>query len=263
LIYDNGTMNIYVLALFISLGINFLFFLLANALKTDKFTDFTYGLTFTALAFLFLFKNQTFYRYQLLLMVMVVLWSIRLITYLLIRILKIKKDSRFNKIRENPLKFLQFWVFQGLTVWIVMLPSIFLLNIKEPKPLNTIMVSGIIIWAFGLLIETISDWQKFGFKNNPKNKNLWIQSGLWKYSRHPNYFGEMLVWWGIFIFALPFLQGLSWLTIFSPIFITYILIFVSGIPLLEKRYDKKYADNKKYQEYKKKTSTLIPLSQKR
>lgn len=255
--------NIYALALFISLGINFLFFLLANALRTDKFTDFTYGLTFTTLIFLFLFKNQTFYGYQLLLVVMVVLWAIRLITYLLTRILKIKKDRRFNKIRENPLKFLQFWVFQGLTVWIVMLPSIFLLNLKESKPLNSIMVLGIIIWAFGLLIETVSDWQKFGFKNNPKNKNLWIQSGLWKYSRHPNYFGEMLVWWGIFIFAIPSLQGLSWLTIFGPIFITYILIFVSGIPLLEKRYDTKYTDNKKYQKYKNRTSILIPLTPKR
>ena len=250
-------MNIYVLALFISLGINFLFFLLANALKTDKFTDFTYGLTFTALAFLFLFKNQTFYRYQLLLMVMVVLWSIRLITYLLIRILKIKKDSRFNKIRENPLKFLQFWVFQGLTVWIVMLPSIFLLNIKEPKPLNTIMVSGIIIWAFGLLIETISDWQKFGFKNNPKNKNLWIQSGLWKYSRHPNYFGEIILWTGISIIALPTMEGLKFVVLISPIFVYVLLTKISGIPMLEKSSDIKWKNDPSYIEYKKNTPVLF------
>jgi steroid 5-alpha reductase family enzyme len=254
--------NAYLLALLVSLGINLLFFLLASAFKTDKFTDFTYGLTFIILALLFLLKNQTFYRYQLLLAVMVILWGVRLITYLLVRILKIKKDRRFNKIRENPLKFLQFWVFQGLAVWAIMLPSIYLLNKIESRLLSPVMVLGIIIWAFGLLIETVSDLQKFSFKNNPKNKNLWIQSGLWKYSRHPNYFGEMLCWWGIFIYTLPYLQGLSWLTIFGPIFITFILLFVSGIPPLEKRYDKRYADNKEYQEYKERTSILIPLPQK-
>lgn len=254
--------SIYLLALLISLGINFLFYLLASILKTDKFTDFTYGLTFVALTFLFLFTNQTFYFYQLILVTMVALWAIRLISYLLVRILKIKKDSRFDKMREKPLEFLKFWTFQGLAVWVIVLPSIYLLNFSENRSISLIMVLGVLIWALGLLIETISDWQKFAFKNNPQNKNFWIQSGLWKYSRHPNYFGEMLCWWGIFIFVLPFLEGLSWLTIISPIFITFILLFVSGIPPLEKRYEKKYKNNKKYQEYKKKTSILIPLPQK-
>jgi len=256
------TINIYILALFISLGINLLFFILANTFKTDKFTDFTYGLTFITLAIFFLLKNQTFYFFQILLAVMVAIWGIRLIAYLLARILKIKKDRRFNKIRESPLKFLQFWVFQGLAVWVIMLPSIYLLNKTESKLLSPAMVWGVVIWVLGLLMETISDWQKFTFKNNPQNKNLWIQSGLWKYSRHPNYFGEILCWWGIFIFTLPFIQGSSWLTIIGPIFITLILLFVSGIPPLEKRYDSKYADNKKYQEYKKRTSILIPLPRK-
>jgi steroid 5-alpha reductase family enzyme len=255
--------NVYILSLLISVGINLLFFILASTFKTDKFTDFIYGLTFVTLAIFFLLKNQTFYFFQILLVAMVAVWGIRLVTYLLVRILKIKKDRRFNEIRENPLKFLQFWVFQGLAVWVIMLPSIHLLNKAEPnKMLSSVMVLGIVIWALGLLIETISDWQKFTFKNSPQNKNLWIQSGLWKYSRHPNYFGEILCWWGIFIFAFPFLQGLSWLTIFSPISITFILVFATGIPPLEKRYDSKYADNKRYQEYKKRTSILIPLPQK-
>ena len=217
--------NIYLLALIISLGINLLFFLLASTLKTDKFTDFTYGLTFIVLALLFFFKSQTFYLYQLLLTIMVVAWGVRLISYLLIRILKIKKDSRFDKIREKPLQFLKFWFFQGIAVWAIMLPSIYLFNNLNDKPINLVMVLAILVWTLGLLIETISDWQKFSFKNNPINKNSWIQSGLWKYSRHPNYFGEMLCWWGIFIFALPFIQGLSWLTILGPIFITIILLF--------------------------------------
>ena len=254
--------NIYLLALLISLGINLLFFLFASTFKTDKFTDFTYGLTFIILTFLFLINNQTFYLYQLLLATMVILWGIRLITYLLLRIFKIKKDNRFDEMREKPLKFMQFWIFQGVAVWVIMFPSIYLLNMTGDKGLNSIMFLGILIWVVGFLVESISDWQKFSFKNDPKNKDLWIQSGLWKYSRHPNYFGEILCWWGIFIFSLPFIKGSTWLTIAGPIFITFILLFVSGIPPLEKRYDSKYANNKKYQDYKKRTSILIPLPQK-
>ncbi len=251
--------NNYLLALLISLGINLTLFLLANTFKTDKFTDFTYGLTFIALAIFFLFKNQTFFFFQLFLTLLVFLWGTRLILYLSVRIMKIKKDTRFNKIRKNSLQFLKFWIFQGISVWIIMLPSIYLLNFKQEKPFNLTMLLGAGIWFLGLLIETLADWQKYNFKNNPKNKNLWIESGLWKYSRHPNYFGEMLCWWGIFVFSLPFIQGTSWLTLISPVFITFILLFVSGIPILEKRNDAKYANNQKYQEYKKNTSLLLPL----
>lgn len=251
--------DVYLLALLMSVEINLLFFFLASSFKTDKFTDFTYGLTFIILSLFFLIRNQTFHFYQVLLTVMVLVWAVRLIAYLLTRILKIKKDTRFDQMREKPLEFLKFWLFQGVTVWVVMLPSIYLLNNLKNKPLNLIMVLGALIWGLGMVIETVSDWQKFRFKNNPGNKGLWIQSGLWKYSRHPNYFGEMLVWWGVFVFALPFIKGWSWLTILGPIFITFILLFVSGVPLLEKRYDKKYAGNKEYQEYKKSTSLLIPL----
>ncbi|MBN1168892.1 DUF1295 domain-containing protein, partial [Candidatus Woesebacteria bacterium] len=118
---------------------------------------------------------------------------------------------------------------------------------------------GIMIWILGLIIEAVADQQKFTFKNNPKNKGRWIDTGLWKYSRHPNYFGEMFLWWGVFVFAIPFLNGLAWITILGPLYISFILIFVSGIPLLEKRYDEKYAVNEDYQNYKKATSLLIPL----
>jgi steroid 5-alpha reductase family enzyme len=249
----------YVLALLLSFGINLLFFLLATTLKTDKFTDFSYGLTFISLTVYFLFTNQAFLLPHLLLAAMITLWAVRLITYLLIRILRIKKDFRFNHIRDNTVSFLQFWFFQALAVWIILLPSLYFLDQDDIHPLNPVMMLGIIIWFLGLLIETVSDWQKFRFKNIPEHKNRWIQTGLWRYSRHPNYFGEMLCWWGIFVFVTPYLQGLSWITIIGPLFITAILLFVSGIPPLEKKYDVVYANNKEYQEYKKRTSLLIPL----
>lgn len=256
-------MNIYLLTLTVSLVTNILFFILASSLKTDKFTDFTYGLSFIILSLLLLFKNQTFYLYQILLASMIAIWGIRLGTYLVIRIIKIKKDSRFDQIREKPLEFFKFWFFQGLAVWVIMLPAVHVFNQTQDKNLNILMIAGTIIWLVGLLIETVADWQKFVFKNNPQNKDRWVNLGLWKYSRHPNYFGEMSLWWGIFIFSIPFIQGPAWLTVIGPVFISFILIFISGIPPLEKRYNQKYANNFQYQQYKKKTSLLIPLPPKK
>lgn len=256
-------MNPYILSFIIALGINIFFFILANALKTDKFTDFTYGLTFIILALFITFTSSALSPIQLILTIMIIIWAIRLITYLLVRILKIKKDTRFDNRRDNWLAFLQFWVFQGIAVFIIILPSIYLLTQKVDANIYPVMMIGMIIWAGGLLIETVADGQKFSFKNDPKNKGLWIDLGLWKYSRHPNYFGEMLVWWGIFIYVMPYLQGLAWMSIIGPVFITYILMFVSGIPLLEKRYDKKYKNNKEYQLYKKRTSLLVPKPRKK
>lgn len=251
--------NAYLLSLLISLIINLAFFFIASRLKTDKFTDLTYGLTFIVLGLFFLIKNQTYYTYQLLVSGLVITWALRLITYLFIRILKIKKDRRFDGIRENPLQFLKFWLLQAISVSLIMLPAVYILNLNQPRPINLIMVIGIIIWLLGLLIETLADWQKFTFKNKPANKNKWISSGLWAYSRHPNYFGEMLIWWGIFLVCLPFIAGLAWLTIIGPVFITCLLLFVTGIPPLEKRYGEKYGQDPDYQKYKKQTSRLFLL----
>jgi steroid 5-alpha reductase family enzyme len=104
----------------------------------------------------------------------------------------------------------------------------------------------------------LADWQKYNFKNKPENKDKWTDVGLWSYSRHPNYFGEILCWVGLFIAALSYLSGIKYLFIISPIYISALLLFVSGIPPLEKRYDEKYRDNERYQQYKASTPLLIP-----
>ena len=249
----------YLLALIISLGINLTFFVFAALFRTDKLTDLTYGLTFIILVLGFLFLGQTFYWYQLVLTVMVCLWAIRLVGYLFIRILKIKKDTRFNNIRQNPLSFLKFWLLQGLSVWIILWPSIYLLVQKDNRPFSLIMGLGIFIWLLGLIIETIADWQKFTFKNKPQNRDLWISSGLWAYSRHPNYFGEAVMWWAIWFISISGFALINLSGVIGPILITYLLLFVSGVPLLEK----KYKDNPLFQEYAKKTSIFIPFPPKK
>lgn len=240
----------------ISFAIQIIFFTFAASLKTDKFTDLSYGLTFVIIS-LYHHLTNTLTTQSTIITSMVVIWGLRLAIYLFIRILKTKKDKRFDEIRENFIEFAKFWILQGISIWIIIIPTALYLN-KDLTNLQMLNYIGIGIWLTGFIIETLADYQKFVFKNDSRNKNKFIKSGLWKYSRHPNYLGEILLWWGIFLYTIPALSNLEYLSIISPIYITSLISFVSGIPLLEKRYDKKFADDADYQEYKKKTGILFP-----
>lgn len=250
-------------SLLISLIIQTFFFIFAVSFKSDKVTDLSYGLSFVILAWYLLLTNKQFQPLAILLTILITLWGIRLAGYLFIRILKIKKDKRFDGIRENPLKFAAFWFFQGVSIWVIMLPSIVLLNKNNYLAIGPIAVIGTLLWLIGFVIETVADQQKFKFKNKEENKGEFIKSGIWKYSRYPNYFGEMLMWWSIFLIVAPTLSGLEWLSVIGALHITFILLFVTGIPPQEKRYQKKYGDRKDYQEYIEKTSLLIPFPRKK
>jgi steroid 5-alpha reductase family enzyme len=249
-------MNVFLFAFLVILGLQVLFFIIAASFRTDKVTDLAYGISFFITLWL-IFLSAPYSLTKLLIVIAVTLWGLRLASYLFIRILKIGRDKRFDDRRDNFWEFAKFWVLQAISIWIILLPYIWLINqpAMEIKPLFYV---GLIIWAVGLAIEAVADQQKFRFKNNPENKGRWTNIGLWKYSRHPNYFGEILCWLGLFIAVFPYLSGLKYLFIISPIYITSLLLFVSGIPPLEKRYDEKYGDNRKYQQYKSSTSLLIP-----
>lgn len=249
----------FLTALFISFLVQVAFFVVAASLKSDKVTDLAYGFGFITLAGWGLARNGNYFNYQILVFVMVLAWGLRLAGYLFIRILKTGRDKRFDGIRENFVKFAKFWTLQALAVWVISLPTLYVLSLEKIFEFSGLMTAGLMIWGIGLVVETVADGQKFVFKNDPKNGGKWIESGVWKYSRHPNYFGEMLVWWGIFVLTMPLQNGWSLLTIVGPVFITYLLLFVSGVPTLEKKYDERYRNNKKYQEYKKRTSLIIPL----
>ena len=241
----------------ISLAIQIVFFTVAYLYKTDKVTDLSYGLTFIIISIIYLF-GSTLKAPHIMLSSLVIIWGIRIVLYLFIRILKTEKDKRFDEFRHSFLKFGGFWLLQAISVWIIMIPAIIVLN-SEYSSLNLLSFIGILVWLLGFMVEAIADQQKYIFKSDPKNKDKWINKGFWKYSRHPNYFGEILIWTGIFIFSIPYLSGYLWVSIISPIYIAVLLIFVSGIPPLEKKYDEKYKDNSEYQNYKNKTSILIPL----
>ncbi|HUS52202.1 MAG TPA: DUF1295 domain-containing protein [Candidatus Bathyarchaeia archaeon] len=254
-------------SLVFSLGTAFLiqiiFFILAAAYKTDKVTDLSYGLSFVIITLLLVWLKKTFFPLQIILAGLVIIWGLRLAVYLFIRILRTKKDVRFDGVRENLVKFGAFWFFQALTVWIIMLPSTIALSASFYQPVTLLTFIGGTVWFIGLGLETVADWQKFVFKSNPENRGQWLAHGLWQYSRHPNYFGEMLCWWGLFLIGLPYLSGWLILSLFGPFYITFLLLFVSGIPPLEKRYDQRWQNNKSYQEYKRKTSLLVPFPPKK
>ncbi len=250
-----------VVALIVSLIINLSMFVVAFRLQSDKLTDISYAVTFATIAgWGFALSDKTWFHTVLL--AMVAIWALRLGGFLLYRVVKNGKDARFDEMRGNFYKFGKFWVAQAITVWVVMIPSIFAF---DATPTVTILQTiGVVMWVIGLLCETAADFQKMAFSSNPANKGKWIASGIWKYSRHPNYFGEILVWTGVYIYvvtSLPPLQALIGLA--SPLFIITLLLFISGIPILEKSADQRWGDNPAYKAYKKRTSILIPLPPKK
>lgn len=241
----------------LSLIINIAMFLVAFKLQSDKLTDASYAVTFIVLA-VYSTVIAGFSAFHLVLLATVVLWAIRLGSFLLYRVSVIGKDSRFDQMRGNFVKFSGFWILQAVTVWVLMLPV--LLASQHDTAVEPPVIVGLIIWLVGLSIEAIADLQKFRFSQKPENKGKWIESGIWKYSRHPNYFGEIMVWLGVYMIAvqaLPIVPALVALA--SPLFIATLLLFVSGIPLLEKAADARWGDNPKYKAYKRRTSILIPL----
>ena len=251
-------MTAILLSLGIALAVNGVFFAVAAARRTDVVTDLSYSLTFALLAGVLLFTGAA-EPIQLLASLLVVVWAVRLGTYLFRRIMRMKVDHRFDGMRDDPLRFARFWLLQAITVAVVMLPVTYLLDRDDPPGIGAWSIAGAAVWLVGLLVEAIADAQKSAFKAKAENRDRFVASGLWRYSRHPNYFGEMLVWWGLFLYTVPVLHGAAFAVVAGPVFITLLLLFVSGIPPLERSAEEKYGNDPAYREYKRRTSILVPL----
>ena len=242
----------------IALAVNGAFFAFAAARRTDVVTDLSYSLTFALLAVVLLFAGAA-EPVQVVASLLVVVWAARLGIYLFRRIMRTKVDHRFDGMRDQPLRFARFWLLQAITVAVVMLPVSYLLDQDDPPGLGAWSIAGGTVWLAGLLIEAVADAQKAAFRAKEENRGRFVASGLWRYSRHPNYFGEMLVWWGLFLYVVPVLHGAAFAVVIGPVFITLLLLFVSGIPLLEKSANEKYGGDAAYRDYKRRTSILVPL----
>ena len=169
-------------------------------------------------------------------------------------------DSRFDEVKTKPGMFLAYWTIQGLWVWVTALPMFLVNAVTKQSPLNWGDYASLALWIVGFITETTADVQKFVFKNDPANKGRFISTGLWSLSRHPNYFGEMLMWWGVAGVAVSMnaTPGISAAALASPIFVTFLLTKVSGVPILEKSADERWGNEKAYQEYKRNTPCVVP-----
>ncbi|KAH7679520.1 3-oxo-5-alpha-steroid 4-dehydrogenase (acceptor) protein [Dioscorea alata] len=243
----------------VTVGYQLVFFIITALLKFDKVTDFAGSTNFIILSILTLAIKGTWHFRQIVLTVLVVIWGFRLGLFLLMRILQWGEDRRFDEMRNNLGKLAVFWIFQAVWVWTVSLP-VTVVNASDRNPsVQARDIIGWIMWSIGITIEATADQQKLIFKNSPVNKGKWCNVGVWRYCRHPNYFGEILLWWGIFVASTPVLRGAEWLVIFGPVFLTLLLLFVSGVPLLEESADKRYGGIEEYRLYKNTTSPLVPL----
>lgn len=250
--------NQFLIAFLMCLVVQLGFFIFANLQKTDKFTDLSYGLTFVFVTGLYWLLSGTS-AVQTLVTALVTLWGIRLAGYLYIRVLKLKKDYRFDGIREKFGSFAKFWLLQTFCIWVILWPTLVVLTYEKAMKIGIFTIIGLIIWVAGYWIESLADIQKSAFRNNHANDGRWVSIGLWRYSQYPNYFGEMCMWWGIFLISIPYLAGITWLSVIGPILITSLLVFVTGIPPLRKKHNEEYGNDPEYLKYKKNTSLLVPL----
>ena len=232
-------------------------FTIAQIKKDNSIVDIAWGPGFILVSILTFYINQKFIFRQILVCALVVIWGTRLAVHIAVRNRERGEDYRYAKWRKDWGKwfflrsFFQIFMLQGVILLVIVYPIV-LINHASGSGIRILDIIGALVWLTGFSFEAIGDYQLLKFKNQPENKGKIITHGLWKYTRHPNYFGETLIWWGIFLIALSVRNG--WTAVLSPLLITFLLLRVSGITMLEK----KYTGNKYFEEYARKTSPFIP-----
>ena len=253
-----GALPVFALCGALAFAVNWLAFIPAAVKQTERYYDLTGGITYITVTVVAVLLSRELDLRTTLVVAMVLFWSLRLATFLFRRISRDGKDSRFDNIKNRPLRFVMAWTIQGLWVLLTAAAALAVITGGVREPLGAIGIAGIIIWSIGILIEIIADRQKSKFRDDPDNKGKFINVGLWAWSRHPNYFGEIVLWTGMAIVAMPVLQGWQWATLISPVFVTFLLTRVSGIPLLEEKADERWGGQDDYENYKRNTPVLIP-----
>lgn len=255
LAYVSGGRELLALAI-LAFAIQWIAFVPALMRQTEHFYDLTGSLTYASLVAIALL-TQTLDARGLIIGVMVLCWCSRLGWFLFKRVRRDGKDGRFDEIKTNPMRFLVAWTLQGLWVFTTLLAA--LLAISNPAANWDIWATlGALVWLTGFTLESVADAQKSAFRAQPQNRGKFIQHGLWRYSRHPNYLGEIMLWSGIALMALPTFTGWQWLGLLSPLFVYVLINHISGVPILERRADKNWGDDPDYQAYKARSGALLP-----
>ena len=256
-----GGLPVFAIVVALAVLVQWLVFIPAFIFQTEKFFDITGSITYitvTGVALCYSRYSVPLDARSVLVAALVIIWAIRLGTFLFSRIQKAGKDDRFDEIKPNFLRFLNVWTIQGLWVTFTAAAALVAITSSTRKDLDAFAIVGVLVWLIGFVIEVVADAQKSRFNADPANKGKFIRTGLWSRSRHPNYFGEIVLWIGIAIIAIPVLQGWQWVAMISPVFVAILLTRISGIPLLQKKAEAKWGGQADYEEYKKNTPVLIP-----
>ncbi len=256
-----GAIPVFALCVALAFAINWLVWIPASLWRTERFYDLTGSVTFVAVTSLALVAapgpDGEASVWRVTLAAMVVVWAVRLGSFLFVRVRRDGSDGRFDKIKVHPLAFLATWTLQAL--WVSMTAAAALAAITVADGLGGVWAMlGVIVWLIGFAIEVVADTQKRRFRADPANAGRFISTGLWSRSRHPNYFGEILLWSGVALMAVPTLSGWRWVVLISPVFVWLLLTRVSGVPLLEARAAARFGDDPAYGAYVKHTPVLVP-----
>lgn len=265
--YYYGSMPPLIFCMIISFVIHWLIFIPSYIARSEKFYDITGTLAYistivVASSHILLNLGADLTDRSILLAIFVSIWSVRLGIFLFSRIIKAGEDKRFRDLKISFSSFLVAWTLSGL--WVFLTSGNALTAIINNQPLSGNLVSyfGIGLWLSGFLIEVVADLQKKRFRADPRNQGEFISHGLWNFSRHPNYFGEIILWFGIAFIALPTLSGWQFATLISPLFVFLLLTRISGINFLETKADEVWGQRKDYNDYKKNTPVLFPFIKK-
>ena len=238
--------------------IQFIVFLPSYYYQTEHYYDLTGGLTFISVILFSLYTKHITLGLDIrstLIGIMIIIWALRLSSFLFLRVKKVGKDIRFKEIKKSFSRFLLAFSLQGFWVFMCTFPALIVLTSTNFET-DTILILGSILWLFGFLYEVIADKQKSNFNIN--NKGKFISSGLWSRSRHPNYFGEITLWTGITVISISVLSGFQYLALLTPFFIFRLLNNISGVNLLEDIGRKRWGKLKEYQNYIKETPKFFP-----
>lgn len=260
--YNNYPISIICMAL--SFIIHWLVFIPSYFFKTEKFYDITGTVAYLSIllttAYLInLVNDEGILLRSIISIIFVMIWAIRLGIFLFKRVIKVGEDKRFEHAKKSFSKFLMFFNISALWVFLTIVNVLTMIINNSDSVTDLFFIIGFKIVIIGFIIEVVADMQKRKFRTNISNKGQFISSGLWSISRHPNYFGEMMIWVGMSFVTIPILIGWQFITLISPIFVIFLLTKVSGINLLEASANDKWGADKNYQDYKDKTSVLIPF----